>query len=190
MRVTDTERAHLNEDQLLRAVVDVDDLPPSLSEHLASCPQCRQAKERFELELSGLGDLARRFAPSAKKAILLPEERSQSAHEWSWKRRTAFGMALTVLLVVFVSWQTDLVLFAPGENGYMPALEIQNAEELISEVNMLVANPLPQVYLEICAESELDLDETFGEVLFELLIPVKEENPVSLIPARKGERLC
>lgn len=186
----DKAEAHLDVDQLSRAVVDVDDLPPSLREHLATCPQCRQAKERFELELSGLGEMARRLAPSARTALALPEEQSPSTPGWSWKRRTAYGMALAVLLVVLVSWQSDLVLFAPGENGDNPALVIQSAEDLIAEVNLLVANPLPQVYLEICAESELDFVESFDEVFFELVVPVKQDDPVSLRPAKKGELLC
>ncbi len=184
------KETHLNEDQLLRALVDMTDLPLFLQKHLTSCPDCRQAKERFELELSQLGDMARRFTPLPKTTVTLPEEPPRRIFEWSWKRRLSFGMALTVLLVVFVLWGTNLMLFAPGENGDMTILKIQDAEALISEVNMLVGNALPQVYLEICAESELDFDETFDEAFFELLILDMDDNSVSLKPVKKGERLC
>jgi len=39
---------HLDEDQLLVAVVDESDLPTQLRSHLFTCPLCRSNREQFE----------------------------------------------------------------------------------------------------------------------------------------------
>ncbi|MES0350366.1 MAG: hypothetical protein ABUK19_06570, partial [Desulfobacteria bacterium] len=63
---------HLDEDQLLWAVVEENELPLPLQEHLSACPQCRANKERFEGDLARLGQMAERFAPSPKGPVSLP----------------------------------------------------------------------------------------------------------------------
>ena len=42
---------HLDEDRLIQAVVDANDLPASAQGHLTGCDQCRAGKESFEQTL-------------------------------------------------------------------------------------------------------------------------------------------
>ena len=53
-----TKDQHLNDDQIIGAIVEAGDLPDTVRKHLAGCSQCRMAVEKFEEELSTLGKIA------------------------------------------------------------------------------------------------------------------------------------
>jgi hypothetical protein len=60
------------------------------------------------------------------------------------------------------------------------------AERLMTQVNMLVENALPQVYLDIVGETSLNLDEDF----MDFLIPTNESAARIPASAKKGSILC
>ena len=160
---------HLDEQQLIQAIVDAKDLPHSMQTHLASCSQCRSSKESFEQELARLGQIAEGYAPKPQKKIVLPVHEVRSTRwtflNWNW--RHVIGAAATVAAVLIIFWGTTIVRNLTEFGTAGGPSELMEAKRLMTEVNMLVDNALPPLYLEISAESKPDYDEEF----YQFLIP-------------------
>ena len=180
------EDLHLDEDQLLWAVVEEAELPLPLQEHLSACPQCRAKKERFERDLARLGQMAERFAPSPRRRVSLPVEKPRGSMGWLWGWRAYVSATVAAALVVIVVWSSPMFRDTPGDNGDMLALEMQEAEQFMAEVNMLVENALPTVYLDISAESSADFDDEF----IQFVVPSVEEESLSYDPGKRGALSC
>lgn len=177
---------HLSEGQLLDAIIDMAEMSSDLRDHLNACPQCRRARYQSERGLEQLGQTAARYVPVPRKRIVIPIEESSRGMVWFRQWRASMGVAATALALIILVWGSDPIHVTPGNNDSNLVLENQEAEMLIMEVNMLVENVLPQLYLEICAESELDFNDEF----IQYIVPVLKDNPVPLISREKGVRLC
>ena len=177
---------HLDEDQLLRAVVDEAELPPPLQEHLSTCPQCRAAKERFEQNLARLGQMAERCAPSPRKCVSLPVEKPRISIGWSWDWRAYFGVAVAVALMIVIVWWSAPFRTTPEDRGDILALEMREADRVMTEISMLVENALPPVYLDICGTSDPGFDEEF----MQFIVPSIESEAVSYYSGKGGVVLC
>ena len=183
---TETE-THLNREQILSAVVDGADLAPALRDHLAACPRCHLGKSSIEQELELLGRTAERYVPVPKKRMTVPQETSRNRIIRLGRRRVGpIAVAATALLLVFIAWGSGRMGGLQENTGPNLVLDNQEAETLIGEVNMLMEEAIPQVYLRICAESELEFNDEF----IQYIVPVVDENPMSLIPKEKGVELC
>jgi len=102
-------KPHLEEDDILQAVIDDKDLSALQQQHLGECAQCRQRKAQLEQELARLGQLAERYAPKPQKRIVLAEQKIRSPL-LNW--RIAFSAA-AVVAVVLVVWGTGLIQEKP-----------------------------------------------------------------------------
>ena len=158
---------HLDEHQLIQAVVDENDLPRSVQAHLGACHQCRSDMERFEQELAALGQIAERFAPQPQKSIVLPLHEARRTPWTFWNWRHAIGAAAAVVIIVVVFWGSITLKNLTGLPTAGTPSELLEARQLMTEVNMLVDNALPPLYLEISAESKPEYDKEF----FQFLIP-------------------
>ncbi len=163
---------HLTEDQVIRAVVDETELPADLGAHLTGCPECRERKNRLELELAALGEAASKLAPRPRRSVVLPE-REEKAQGWfgghhSWALASA---VCAVLVVFFVGWNFFVRL--PQEHLAGVEMEMQQDEQFMAEINELVENPLPQVYRAISGEGYAEVDED----LMDFVIPEAGEEP-------------
>jgi predicted anti-sigma-YlaC factor YlaD len=169
---TNTDK-HLDEDQLIRAVVDATDLPAAVQTHLADCDQCRAGKENFEKQLVDLGQMAEHLAPKPQRRIVLPSPKSERTFSSFFEWRSLAVAAATVAAVLIVVWGTNLVRDITEHRSASRTAEMVEAKQLMTEVNMLVDNVLPTIYLEIAGEKNADYDEEF----YQFLIPsIKEEN--------------
>ena len=158
---------HLDEQQLIQAVVDENDLPRSMQAHLVSCHQCRSSKVSFEQELVHLGQLAERYSPPPQRKIAIPVHEARSSR-WSFLNwRNAIGAAATVAAVLLVFWGTTSVRNLTEFGTAGAPSELMEAKRLMTEVNMLVENALPPLYLELTAEYKPDYDKEF----YQFLIP-------------------
>lgn len=173
---------HLEEDDILQAVIDDTDLSVLQQQHLAECSQCRTHKERLEHELARLGQLAERYAPKPQRRIIVAEQKVR----WpllNW--RIAFSAA-AVAAVILIVWGTVLIQNQQqGSIGNL-AQDMVEAERLMTQINILVENALPQVYLDIVGETSLSLDEDF----MDFLIPTNEGAARISTLAKKGSMLC
>lgn len=174
--------SHLGENDILQAVIDETDLSQRLKQHLSECSHCRLQKERFAQELTRLGQLARRYAPGPQRRVTLVEKRVRSPI-FNWKYAVS---AAAVAAAIIVVWATVLIQSQqPGSVGNLTQNMVE-AERLMTEIDGLVENALPPVYLEIVGETELNPDEEF----LEFLIPAADESPRISALTRKGPARC
>ena len=177
---------HLDEDQLLWAVVDEAELPPPLQGHLSTCPQCRAAKGKFEQDLARLGQMAQRFAPLPRKRVSLPVEKPRISMWWPWDWRAYFGVAVTVALMIVIVWWSAPFRTTPEDSGDMLAQEMRDDVRIMTEISMLVENALPPAYQDICGISDPD----FGEEFIQFIVPSIESEAVSYDSGKGGVVLC
>jgi len=177
---------HLSEDQIIQAVVDMNDLPQTLQLHLAECSQCLADKNGFEREMALLGQQAKRLAPDPRRRIILPAPKSRNVigNLLDWRNLTA--AAATVAAVFILVWGTNLVRNLSDPEPSRLAAEMVEAEILMTEVNTLVDNALPPFYLEISGENNAAYDDEF----FQFLIPNTEDNTLTSDRGKKGTSLC
>jgi hypothetical protein len=174
--------SHLGENDILQAVIDEADLSRSVKQHLNECAHCRLQKERFAQELTRLGQLARQYAPEPQRRVTIAEEKVRSPI-FNWK--FAFSAAAVAATIIIV-WATVLIQNQQlGKVGNL-AQNMIEAERLMTEIDGLVENALPPVYLEIVGETDLNPDEEF----LEFLIPAAEDVPRISALTRKGPARC
>ena len=166
---------HLDEDQLIRAVVDANDLPAAVRNHLAECDQCRAGKHSFEKELASLGQLAERLAPKPQRRIVLPGAKTKRINLNFLDWRNLAAAAATMAAVLIVVWGTYTVHDISEHRAAERTAERREAQQLLAEVNMLVDNALPSFYLEISGANSPDNDEEF----YQFLIPSTKEKNLS-----------
>jgi predicted anti-sigma-YlaC factor YlaD len=167
-------------------VVDEDELPFPIREHLSTCPVCRANRDQTAKNLARLGQVAERFAPSPTKSVTLPAEKPRAIVGWSWGWRTFVGAAVAAALVFAVLWRVPVFRNPPVENGNMVAVQMQDAEQFMTEIAMLVDNALPAVYLDISAEQNTDLYEESTEPV----VPSVEDEPLTDNSRKRGVLLC
>ena len=182
MTTHSTDGRHLEEDHILQAVIDDTDLSKLQQQHLAECSRCQSDRERLENELTHLGQMAERYAPEPLRRIIVADENVRSSFSI---RGVAFSAA-AVAAVIIVVWAGFLIRSQqPGRIGNL-AQDMVEAERLMTEINVLVENALPQVYLDIVGETDLNLDDDF----IDFLIPTNEGTARISALAKKGSRLC
>ena len=143
MKLDHKEEQHLSQDQLIRAVVDVTDLPPSAQAHLAACDQCLADKNSFELGMVKLGQKAERLVPKPQRRISLPAAKSKNilGNFLQWRSWTA--AAATVTAIFILVWGTNIARNRSEPGSENLTADIIEAERLMTEVNTLVDNALP-----------------------------------------------
>jgi hypothetical protein len=177
---------HLDEDQIIQAVVDVKDLPQSVQSHLAECSQCLADKSSFEHEMTLLGQKVEQFVPKPQRRIILPVQKAGNPFRNLLDWRNLVAAAATVSAIFILVWGTNLARnFSEPGNSNLTA-EMVEAEILMTEINTLIDNALPPFYLEISGEKNTDYDEEF----YQFLIPTVEEKALTSDRGKKGTSLC
>ena len=179
---------HLKEKQIVQAIVDITDLPSFLQEHLLSCAECHRKKSEFEQEIEDLGQTGAAYVPLTKQRISLALENNRHQGRWFARWRVPLGIATTVLFSLFLMWESNLIQLFPAKQENQFSMERQKTETLIMEVNMLAENALPQVYMELSTGIEKESD--FENLFIEYIIPLTEEDSLSLKSSRKGVTPC
>jgi hypothetical protein len=152
---------HLGEDLIIRVLIDETEVPEAARRHLAECPVCRGEKEKLEQDLLQFGRIAKQYSPVPKRRISLPERRRRNSISWFWNWQAASGVAaIATIVLVVVSWNV-LFRVQPELNPDVINQELLAAEELMTEVDLLVNNALPAVYQDISGESYMEVDEEF-----------------------------
>jgi hypothetical protein len=184
--VNSNKDQHLNDDQIVTAVVEVSDLPESAQKHLASCHQCRLAVEKFGTELSNIGELARHFSPMSKQRIKLPVEKSTKPILGSWKWQMSFGAAFSAILVVAMLWWSGMTPSLINGGPKSLSGELWEDEALMTEISSLTENALPQLYLDITGETDPEDEDDF----MNFIDPLNEDISLSENKWRKGVNQC
>ena len=140
--------SHLDEKQIIAAVIDERGLDGALRRHLFECPACRAQKEALQGRLARFGHISRGEAPldfrkprvwQKGAAVLRP----------AWKIRPAFGMGLAFALILALLLSP---LTLKRDRLYTQEVvyrEMLQDEKFMTEIEKLEENPLPGFYVGI-----------------------------------------
>ncbi len=176
--------SHLNEEQIYKAIIDESQLLSSENEHLSDCPECRTAVESFQNDLKLLGQTAESFVPLPKRRMILYEKTvKNSLFGWG----TSFAAAITILFFVITMHSDSMKLIFDNKDN---KTDITNSalyyeDILMTQVNILIENPLPAKYLFISDEDNTDYDEDF----IDFVVPSVDDEVLSCIKM-KGSISC
>ncbi|TFG38293.1 MAG: hypothetical protein E4H39_00675 [Syntrophobacterales bacterium] len=187
--MTSNKDTHIGEDLLVRILADETGMPDDVRDHLSRCPLCGAAKDNLEGELARLGRMAKMYSPTMGKRISLPEDAPRRTSGWFWNWQAASGVAaIATIVLVVVSWNV-LFRVQPGLTPDIINQELIAAEELMTEVDILVNNALPAVYQDISGESYSEVDEEF----IDYVVPAAYEDVSRFVDGKTkigGEKLC
>lgn len=155
---------HLNEDEIIKAIVDTDDLNRPQQHHLADCSHCRSRIEALSGDLSKMAQIAQATSPAVTRPFRAPAADRGHSGWLPFGRRLATGLAVAVACIIIggLFLQNHL-----GNRSLQIAQEMHDAEQLMRQVDRLVENPLPETIMTISAEGAVGNDEDF----FKFLIP-------------------
>ena len=176
---------HLNEDQFLLATVNKNELPAEAREHLSECLLCRERMENLERELALFGRMAEDFVPRQRRRVS-QHIKPRNARGWLWNLRTATGAAAMVILVMTLIWWSPLLRNTPEVGTDMAGEIFQESDQLMTDIDTLVDNALPPVYIYISGGSEQEFDEEF----MEFVVPIIENTTPIYNSGMRGAVLC
>ena len=138
---------HLDEKQIIEAVLDHRGLDRMLRSHLLECSACRAQKEALQGSLIRFGEISRGQTPADFRKPKLSEQRAAVSIP-VWKSRPALGLALAfAILVLLLSPRTIKI-----DKLYSQDLvyrEMIQDEKFMNEIEKLEENPLPRFYVDI-----------------------------------------
>ena len=136
---------HLTRDQMVLAMVDLNDLPEDRRVHLQTCDQCRQILAEEQALLDRLGSQVRRHTPVPSRLVRID-------HGMKRKRSIRFGLpaglgtAVVAMMTIAIIWTTmnGRVATLPGRDSGLDGVAEDSV--FMEEVARLVENPLPDRY--------------------------------------------
>lgn len=156
---------HLQEEQVLWAVIDEKELAGDSQKHLLDCPACKKKVEQFRDELEQLGQKARQSVPPFMRAVKLPKEESATvSHNIGWL--PFFGAAAMAGFAVFFYFMSMETM--PPTNKLTT---LQNEESLledksrIREISDVVEVPFSGDMYEITGDFEIGFDEDLYAII-------------------------
>lgn len=140
---------HLDEEQIIEAVMDEKGLEGALRRHLLECPSCRVRKEDLQGRLARFGQMSREEVPVDFRKPRLSRH-GAGVSKRSWEIRPALGMSiafasLLALLITPLALNRDTTAYSLDRVFQ----EMRQDDEFLSEIEKLEDNPLPHIYVEI-----------------------------------------
>jgi hypothetical protein len=154
--VTTKDIIHLNEAQILQAMVDEADLPAAVREHLSGCEICGGEKKRFEGRIARMTLMARQAAPTPlrKPSLDRAEPRPVRWPSLGWRYGLPAGIALAATAIIVFG--TLLTNSTQETTAYLMDRETIEDAQFMAEIARLEEDSFPALYLEISGSSEAD----------------------------------
>ena len=155
--------------QVIRSIVDENDLSPEHLRHIEECPVCSEERRILAGRLGLLGRRAAEYSPLPARRIVLPQEDHplllRPGAGWRLAFGTAAGFAAVVLAAAWIMFRAG---FVTPVSHLDVAGEMARDEALMAEISMLEENPLPEAYRDISPEIISETDED----IFDFIVPV------------------
>ena len=139
--------SHLDDNQIIEAVIDEEGLNGLLRRHLSECPACRAQKEMLQARLARFGEISRGKIPLGyRKPKLIEMNAGEMAKAWTIHPALAICAALAVLALFL----TPIVI--NRDNLFTKSVvyrEMLQDEKFMAEVRSLEENPLPSFSVDI-----------------------------------------
>jgi hypothetical protein len=137
------DKKHPADDIITMAAVDMSLIGKDEKRHIGSCQACAEKYSRLVSGLENLGAFASKGIPRMTSPIRLEHKASRGIPGWLWG--TALGATLCaslVLIVLNIPDPRQALRYQPAPQAYY---KDRHAEDmLISEVGMIIDNPLPE----------------------------------------------
>jgi hypothetical protein len=165
---------HLNEQELLKAIVDSADLGQERQAHLSGCPSCLQALATIENRMARLGRQAQVLAPLPARIFRLPDQQPAAVIR-RFRPAWAMGLMVGVLLVFAVGGP---IWFHSPATVPVTAMEAAADMRFMEDVDALVADALPVVYQELTAMDwpVLRIERPDDEALIDWVVPSLDDD--------------
>jgi hypothetical protein len=140
--------SHLEDIQIIEALIDESGLDRELRRHLFECPACRAQKEALEVGLARFGQISRGQAPANfRKPRFVEQGAGRFGLVWKIRPALGLGMVFATLLALLVS-----PLTIKRDKLYTQDVvyrEMLQDEKFMTEIEKLEENPLPRFYVDI-----------------------------------------
>jgi hypothetical protein len=160
---------HLNEDQIIRATVDENDLTTSERNHLSKCSICQKEKQEFEQVLNRMGDMSKELVPSSHRRFAPVVQESRSLLRWRIALTTGFAI---FVLMMGIWWTSPFTRFQ--ENGSVQIVQkMESDQQLMAEIMLMEEYALPDRYLDIIGKlDDDDYDDYYNDEFLEFVLPL------------------
>jgi len=138
---------HLDDDELLRAMIDPSDLGAARQAHLHSCRHCRRQTEALTASYRRLGQMAREMAPEPRQAFRVPADKAPGRPRYL---KPAMALGVMGALVFAVTLWRPFTRISPTPTT-MVAEKFENDDQLMEEIDALVEDALPEKYRQLAA---------------------------------------
>lgn len=153
------DQIHLQQEQILWAVIDERELGQDVYQHLQKCPVCKAKIEQYNAELLEFGRKALEAVPPSRRTVRLPCKRPAAiSHDAGWL--SFFGAAAMAGFVVFFYIMGIYSTMPPGQLITTQS-EMLEDESLMQEISEMVENPLFNDMYEITGENGTGFDDDF-----------------------------
>jgi hypothetical protein len=150
-------KKHLEDEQLLQAIIDHEDLSTDVQGHLKDCQYCKGQIENLQETLEGFGNKAQANVPASMRNVYLPAEDSEfwrsRFHLW----RPAYGLAIIAIALLVFLWPRPEQIFEVEQFSF--SVEPVEDEMLMQEISELVENAMPEEFYEITSDMQDGLDD-------------------------------
>jgi hypothetical protein len=161
------DKAHLQSEQMIWAVIDRDELAGDARHHLLACPVCRGKVEDIQNELQEFGRKACQAVPPLSSPVKLPEE-SKTAVKPANGWLPFCGAAAMAAFIIFFYFMGMKTMFPAKVTTLQNQETLLEDETLMREISKMVENPLPEDLDEITGEIGTDFDDNF----LDFIVPV------------------
>ena len=176
-------QSHLDEKQIIRAVIDEKELAGEDRQHLLECQHCNDKVAWFKDELQEFGDNVRVSVPPLTKNIILPrEEATPVSYKSSWL--PSFGAAAMAGLVLFFYF-LGMETMSPRLTPLQSPEALLEDEYLMEEIFEMVENPFSDSLYEIIGDNG-----GFDEEFLEFIVPDIQEDFQSKYFIQGGIKQC
>jgi len=153
-------QSHLQEEQILWAVIDEKELAGDKQLHLHKCPLCNKKVRQIRDGLQELGHKAMLAAPPFSRTVILPSEKpTTDIHNGRWL--PFFGAAAMAGLFVFFYFM-GMKTIPPAQVSPLQSQEsFLEDEYLMREISEMVDYPLSEDMYEITGDNGIGFDEDF-----------------------------
>jgi hypothetical protein len=161
---------HLNDDMIIKAIVDETDLSSEALAHLSGCKECFLKKEALAGDLSHFTSLAHEATPQPQRMIIL-EEAAKDNDPLHW-----FSPAFATVIIVMIIL-AGLSFLLPGSKPHIAektftlaelTTEMEKHSLFVSEVMELEENIMPEIYTALTGNADSDQYDEFMEFVFPL----------------------
>ena len=166
---------HLNEDRIIRAIVDENGLTTTEQKHLSNCSTCQKEKQEFEQVLSRMGDMSQELVPLPRRRFVFTPQESRSWFRW----QTALVTGCVMVLLVVGIWQSSLFKKIQKNGSVQTVQTMASDQHRLAAVTLVEDYALPDVYQDIIGISDEedyadynDYDDYYDDEFLEFVLPL------------------